>query len=81
MGRFDLLETNRQGALRGFAPPLDYAPDGATLEANGGANATFTNAGLLHPVEAIRSLRRSFSTKVVRWSPSMSAAAFLLPFA
>ncbi len=36
MGRFALLETNRQGAVRGFALPLDYAPDGATLEASGG---------------------------------------------
>ncbi len=27
MGRFGLLETNRQSAVRGFAPPLDYAPD------------------------------------------------------
>ncbi len=37
MGRFTLLETNRQRAVRGFAPPLDYAPDGATFEASGGA--------------------------------------------
>ncbi len=36
MGRFALLETHRQSAVRGFAPPLDYAPDGATLEASGG---------------------------------------------
>ncbi len=37
MGRFALLETNRQSGVRGFAPPLDYAPDGATLEAIGEA--------------------------------------------
>ncbi len=37
MGRFALLEPNRQSAVRGLAPPLDYAPDGATLEASGGA--------------------------------------------
>ncbi len=36
MGRFGLLETTRQSAVRGFAPPLDYAPGGATLEASGG---------------------------------------------
>ncbi len=36
MGRIGLLETTRQSVVRGFAPPLDYAPDGATLEASGG---------------------------------------------
>ncbi len=37
MGRLGLPETSRHGAVRGFAPPLDYAPDGATLEAIGEA--------------------------------------------
>ncbi len=36
MDRFVLLETHRPSAVRGDAPPLDYAPDGATLEASGG---------------------------------------------
>ncbi len=35
MGRYAPLETDRLSAVRGFAPPLDYAPDGATLEASG----------------------------------------------
>ncbi len=47
MGRFALLEAKRQSAARGFAPPLDCAPDGATLEANGGALLSSNGGALL----------------------------------